>query len=64
MTDEIVFYHNPQSRARMVHVMLEEVGAPYRIVPISFEKNEHKSPNFSPSTRWASCRPSPIMAWW
>ena len=46
MTDEIVFYHNPQSRARMVHVMLEEVGAPYRIVPISFEKNEHKSPEF------------------
>ena len=46
MTDEIVFYHNPQSRAQMVHWMLEEVGAPYRIVPIDFEKNEHKSADF------------------
>ena len=43
MTDEIVFYHNPQSRAQMVHWMLEEAGAPYRIVPIDFEKGEHKS---------------------
>ncbi|WP_210497295.1 glutathione S-transferase family protein [Microvirga antarctica] len=46
MTDEIVFYHNPQSRAQMAHWMLEEVGAPYRIVPISFEKGEHKTPEF------------------
>ena len=34
MTEEIVFYHNPRSRAQMVHWMLEEAGAPYRIVPI------------------------------
>lgn len=46
MTDEIVFYHNPQSRAQMAHWMLEEVGAPYRIVPIDFEKGEHKAPSF------------------
>lgn len=46
MTDEIVFYHNPQSRAQMAHWMLEEVGAPYRIVPIDFEKGEHKAPAF------------------
>ena len=44
--DEIVFYHNPRSRSQMVHWMLEEVGAPYRIVPIDFEKGEHKAPAF------------------
>jgi glutathione S-transferase len=46
MSDEIIFYHNPRSRAQMAHLMLEEVGAPYRIAPISFEKGEHKSPDF------------------
>ncbi|HEX9523617.1 MAG TPA: glutathione S-transferase family protein [Reyranella sp.] len=46
MTEEIVFYHNPRSRAQMVHWMLEEAGAPYRIVPIDLEKGEHKTPAF------------------
>src|SRR4028119_954261 len=30
MSDEIVFYTNPMSRARIVRWMLEEVGRPYR----------------------------------
>ena len=30
MTDEIVFYHNPQSRSQMVRWMIEEAGAPQR----------------------------------
>lgn len=30
MSDELVFYTNPQSRGRIVRWMLEEVGAPYR----------------------------------
>lgn len=46
MPDEIVFYHNPRSRSQMVHWMLEEAAAPYRIVPIDFEKGEHKTPSF------------------
>lgn len=46
MTDEIVFYHNPQSRSQMVRWMIEEAGAPHRIVPIDFAKNEHKAPSF------------------
>ena len=46
MTEEIVFYHNPQSRSQMVRWMIEEAGAPHRIVPIDFTKNEHKAPAF------------------
>lgn len=46
MSDEIVFYHNPRSRAQMVHWMLEEAGAPYRIVPIDFERGENRTPAF------------------
>ncbi len=30
MTKELVFYTNPQSRGRIAHWMLEEVGVPYR----------------------------------
>jgi glutathione S-transferase len=30
MTDELIFYTNPQSRGRVVRWMLEEVGQPYR----------------------------------
>lgn len=37
MSDEIVFYTNPQSRGRIVRWMLEELGQPYRTVPISYE---------------------------
>jgi glutathione S-transferase len=46
MTDEIVFHHNPMSRGRIVHFMLEELGQPYRVVLHSFEKREHKSPGY------------------
>jgi len=46
MSDEIVFYHNPQSRAAMVHLMLEECGADYKIVPIDFSKGENRTPEF------------------
>lgn len=46
MSEEIVFYHNPQSRAQMAHLMLEEAGAPYRTVLIDFAKGEHKTPEF------------------
>src|SRR5207302_255843 len=30
MSDELIFYTNPQSRGRIVRWMLEEVGQPYR----------------------------------
>jgi len=46
MTDTIAFYHNPQSRGRIAHWMLEEVNAPYEIKVVDFEKKEHKSADF------------------
>jgi glutathione S-transferase len=46
MSEEIVFYHNPMSRGRMVHWMLEEVGAPYRIEVVRFDKGENKKPAY------------------
>lgn len=33
---ELVFYTNPQSRGRIVHWMLEEVGEPYRTVWLDY----------------------------
>jgi glutathione S-transferase len=46
MSDTIVFFHNPMSRGRIVHWMLEEVGAPYEIKLLEFEKAEHKKPDY------------------
>ena len=46
MADKLVFYHNPMSRGRIVHWMLEEVGAPYETKVVDLEKREHKSPAY------------------
>lgn len=46
MTDKIVFYHNPMSRAAIVHWMLEEAGADYEIRPIDLQKGENRTPEF------------------
>src|SRR5215831_5086031 len=46
MSEPIVFYTNPMSRGRIVHWMLEEVGEPYRIQLLDFEKREHKKPEY------------------
>ena len=46
MSEEIVLYYNPMSRARIVHFMLEEVGQPYRMELVRFDKGEHKTPAF------------------
>lgn len=46
MSDEVIFYHNPQSRASMAHWMLEECGAPYRTVPMAWESDDTRKPDF------------------
>ncbi len=43
MSQEIVFYHHPFSRGRIVRLMLEEVGAPYRVVVVDVSKGEQKT---------------------
>lgn len=46
MSESIVFYHNPMSRGRIAHWMLEEVGEPYHVELVSFDKGAHKKPAF------------------
>jgi len=46
MSDEIVFYSSPMSRGRIVHWMLEEVGAPYRYEVLNLETQDQKKPGF------------------
>jgi len=46
MSDEVVFYSSPMSRGRIVHWMLEEVGAPYRFELMDLEKGDHKKASF------------------
>src|SRR5256885_16063004 len=46
MSDEIVFYSSPMSRGRMVHWMLEEVGAPYRFEVVNLESGDQKKPHY------------------
>jgi len=46
MADTVTFYHNPQSRGRIAHWMLEESGAPYEIKIVDFGKMQHKAKDF------------------
>jgi glutathione S-transferase len=39
VTDKITFYHNPQSRGRIVHWMLEEANAPYEVKVVDFQQS-------------------------
>jgi glutathione S-transferase len=45
MSDELVFYTNPQSRGRVVRWMLEEVGQPYRTEVMEYA-GSMKSPEY------------------
>ena len=46
MSDAIDFYTFPVSRGRMVHWMLEEVGAEYRPHLLDLTRGEHKRPEY------------------
>lgn len=42
----MTLYFNPQSRAVIAKWMLDECRAEYEVVPIDFDRREHKSPSF------------------
>jgi glutathione S-transferase len=42
----ITLYYNPQSRARGTRWLLEEIGAPYELAPVSFEDGSMRTPEF------------------
>jgi glutathione S-transferase len=46
VTEQVVFYTNPMTRGRIVHWMLEELGAPYDMRVLSLENSEQKTPQF------------------
>ena len=46
MSEALVFYSSPMSRGRIVHWMLEEVGAPYRFEVVNLESQDQKKPGF------------------
>lgn len=46
MTDRVTFFYNPMSRGRIVHWMLEEVGATYDVELLKWDSNDQKSPSY------------------
>jgi glutathione S-transferase len=46
MSEQLVFFHNPQSRALIVHWMLEEIGQPYELRLVRFDKGDNRKPEF------------------
>jgi len=43
---DLVFFHNPHSRASMTRALLEELGAEYEQCVIDFRRNEQLSPEY------------------
>ncbi|MEO1040036.1 MAG: glutathione S-transferase family protein [Pseudomonadota bacterium] len=42
----IKLYHNPHSRAVMMHWLLEEIGCPYELAPVQYEDGSMRSEEF------------------
>jgi glutathione S-transferase len=42
----LTLYFNPQSRARTMRWLLEELGVPYEIAPVGYEDGSMRSPEF------------------
>ncbi|MGH6894436.1 MAG: glutathione S-transferase family protein [Dongiaceae bacterium] len=46
MDSTIIFHHAPMSRGNIVSWMLEELGVPYKLDAMSFERGDHKKPAY------------------
>jgi glutathione S-transferase len=44
---DLVFFHNPHSRAAMTRALLEELGAKYEPCIVDFRRNEQLSPEYA-----------------
>ena len=42
MDSEITLYHSPNTRSSGVRILLEELGAPYRLHPLDMKAGEHR----------------------
>ena len=42
----IELFHNPQSRAVMMHWLLEEIGCPYELAPVAYDDGSMRTPEF------------------
>lgn len=42
----ITLYHNPQSRAVMIHFLLEELGIPYELKRVNYDDGSMRTPEF------------------
>lgn len=42
----VKLYHNPQSRAAMMHWLLEELGITYELVPVQYDDGSMRTPEF------------------
>jgi len=42
----IKLFHNPQSRAVMIHWLLEELGVAYELVPVDYQDGSMRTPEF------------------
>lgn len=42
----VQLYHNPHSRAVMIHALLEEIGCPYELKHVDYEDGSMRTPEF------------------
>ncbi|HEX5952777.1 MAG TPA: glutathione S-transferase family protein [Rhodanobacteraceae bacterium] len=46
-SSDLVFFHNPQSRAAMIRALLEELGVDYTLRVLDFRKDEQRAPEYT-----------------
>ncbi len=60
MADQVELFYAPQTRATGVRVLLEELGAPYKLNVLNLKLGENRTPRYLAVNRLAS---SGIARW-